>query len=68
MAENIEHKGYTIALLGGATGWRIYIRPPSAAMVRTELPAGFSRDQAIAEATRLVEEAIAASRSARGRR
>jgi hypothetical protein len=68
MAENIEHKGYTIALLGGAQGWRIYIRPPSAAMVRAELPATLSRDEAVAEATRLVEEAIAASRAARGRR
>ncbi len=68
MAESIEHKGYTIALLGGAGGWRVYIRPPAAAMMRAELPATLSREQAIAAATRLVEEAIAATRSARSHR
>ena len=68
MAESIEHKGYTIALLGGAGGWRVYIRPPTAAMMRAELPATLSREQAIAAATRLVEETIAATRSARSHR
>jgi hypothetical protein len=68
MAESIEHKGYTIALLGGAGGWRVYIRPPTAAMMRAELPATLSREQAIAAATHLVDEAIAAARPARGRR
>ena len=68
MAESIEHKGYTIALLGGTGGWRVYIRPPTAAMIRAELPATLNREEAVAAATRLVEAAIAAAPAARGRR
>ena len=67
MAESIEHKGYTIALLRGPAGWRVYIRPPYAPMKRTELPGELSRDEAVAAATRLVDDAVAASPS-RGRR
>ncbi|MGO8918301.1 MAG: hypothetical protein ACLQJR_20570 [Stellaceae bacterium] len=68
MAESIEHKGYTITLLHRAPGWRIYIRPPDAAMTRAELTEALSREQAIAAATRLVEDAIAAAPpSRRGR-
>jgi hypothetical protein len=70
MAESIEHKGYTIALMRSAGGgaWRVYIRPPTAAMTRAELPATLSRDEAVAAATRLVEDDIAAQRAARGQR
>ncbi len=68
MAESIEHKGYTITLLHRAPGWRVYIRPPDAGMTRAELRDALSREQAIAAATRLVEDAIAAARPARGRR
>lgn len=68
MAESIEHKGYTIALLRITGGWRVYIRPPSAPMSRTELPATLSRDEAVAAATRLVDDAIAAASPTRGRR
>jgi hypothetical protein len=68
MAESIEHKGYTIALLRRAAGWRLYIRPPDAAMIRAELPATLSREQAIERATSLVEEAIAAALPSQGRR
>jgi hypothetical protein len=67
MADSIEHKGYTITLLHRPPGWRIYIRPPDAAMTRAELPDALSRDEAIAAATRLVEDAIAASRPSRRR-
>jgi len=68
MAESIEHKGYSIILLRRAPGWRIYIRPPDAAMTRAEVREALSREQALAAATRLVEDAIAASRPSRGRR
>lgn len=68
MAENIEHKGYTVALLRGGSAWRVYIRPPTTAMTRAELPATLSREEAIAAAKRLVEDAIAAAAAARGRR
>lgn len=68
MTESIEHKGYTITLLKRTPGWRIYIRPPDAPMTRAELRDELSRDDALAAATRLVEEAIAASRLSRSRR
>jgi hypothetical protein len=65
MAENIEHRGYTVALLRGQGGWRLYIRPPTAAMTRAELPPTLSREEAITEAKRLVDDAIAAARARR---
>jgi hypothetical protein len=67
VAESIEHKGHTIVVLQRATGWRIYIRPPDAPMRRAEFPAALSREQVIAEAARLVDEAAAAARGARRR-
>lgn len=68
MAESIEHKGYTIALLHRAAGWRVYIRPPTARMTRAELPPALTRDQAVAAAIGLVEDAIAAAPPAQNRR
>jgi len=50
MAESIEHRGYTIALLQRAGGWRVYIRPPDAGMTHKELPPALTRDQAVAAA------------------
>jgi hypothetical protein len=67
VTESIEHKGHTIVVLQRATGWRVYIRPPDAPMRRTEFPAALSREQVIAEAARLVDEAAATARSARRR-
>jgi hypothetical protein len=68
MAEGIEHKGHTIVLLQREAGWRVYIRPPDAPMVRAEFPASLSREQVVAEARRLIEESAAASRSPRRQR
>lgn len=68
MAEGIEHRGHTIMLLKGEAGWRVYIRPPDAPMQRSEFPASLSRDEVIAEATRLIDEAAAAARSPRRQR
>lgn len=67
VAESIEHKGHTIVVLQRTTGWRVYIRPPDAPMRRAEFPAALSREQVIAEAARLVDEAAAAARGARRR-
>ncbi|HXZ01454.1 MAG TPA: hypothetical protein VEI03_15775 [Stellaceae bacterium] len=67
MAESIEHRGYTIALLQRAGGWRVYIRPPDAGMTHKELPPALTRDQAVAAAIRLVEDAIAAAPPSRHR-
>ncbi|HWI25345.1 MAG TPA: hypothetical protein VN668_00120 [Stellaceae bacterium] len=68
MAEGIEHKGHTIMLLKRDSGWRVYVRPPDAPMQRSEFPASLSRDEVIAEVTRLVDEAAAAARSPRRQR
>jgi hypothetical protein len=67
VAESIEHKGHTIVVLQRATGWRVYIRPPDAPMRRAEFAAALSREQVIAEAARLVDEAAATARGARRR-
>ncbi|HZB91080.1 MAG TPA: hypothetical protein VE397_06555 [Stellaceae bacterium] len=67
MTEGIEHRGHTIVLLQRATGWRVYIRPPDAPMRRSEFPPALTREQVIAEATRLVDEAAEAARSTRKR-
>ena len=67
VAESIEHKGHTIVVLQRTTGWRVYIRPPDAPMRRAEFPAALSREQVIAEAARLVDEAAATARGARRR-
>jgi hypothetical protein len=60
MTENIEHRRHTIIVLRRAAGWRVYIRPPDAPMRRAEFGATLSREQVIAEATRLIDEAEAA--------
>jgi hypothetical protein len=68
MTEGIEHKGHAIIILRRAAGWRVYIRPPDAPMTHAEFPQALSREQVIAEATRIVDETIAAARATRGRR
>jgi hypothetical protein len=65
MAEGIEYKGYTVVLLRRAAGWRIYIRPPDAPMRRAEFPAALSREEVIAEATRLIDASATDARRTR---
>jgi hypothetical protein len=61
MTDGTEYKGYTIVAMRGAGPWRVYIRPPNAAMTRHEFPASLVGDAVIAEAKRLIDEMVAAT-------
>lgn len=65
MAEGIEYKGHTVVLLRRAGGWRVYIRPPDAPMRRAEFAAALSRDEVVAEATRLIDASATDARRSR---
>jgi hypothetical protein len=68
MGEGTDYKGYTIVVLRGSGGWRVYIRPPDAAMTRHEFPETLAEDAVIAEAKRLIDDRPAATpRPKRGR-
>jgi hypothetical protein len=60
MAEATEYKGYTIIAMRGSGGWRVYIRPPDAAMTRRAFPESLAEDAVIVEAKRLIDDMAAA--------
>jgi hypothetical protein len=66
MTDGTEYKGFTIVALRRTTGWRVYIRPPNAAMTRREFPESLAQDAVIAEAKRLIDEMVAAAKHGRG--
>jgi hypothetical protein len=61
MTDGTEYKGYTIVALHRTAGWRVYIRPPDAAMTRREFPESLAQDAVIAEAKRLIDDMAAAT-------
>jgi hypothetical protein len=67
MAERTDYKGCTIMVRRGSGGWRVYIRPPDAAMTRHEFPESLAEDAVIAEAKRLIDDRAAAPGLKRGR-
>jgi hypothetical protein len=61
MTEGTQYKGHTIIAMHGSGGWRVYIRPPDAAMTRREFPESLSEDAVIVEAKRLIDDMAAAT-------
>ena len=61
MAEGTDYKGYAIIAMRRSSGWRVYIRPPDAAMTRREFPESLDEDAVVVEAKRLIDDMAAAT-------